>query len=288
MGRLVILAGGISSRMKKPISSEIQLDENLIYDAEQKSKSMIRVGEGEKPFLNYLLINAEKAGYNEIVIVVNEKDNSIVNYYSLKQNLCDFEELEISFAIQPIPEGRVKPMGTADALYHALLVKPQWNGKKFTMCNSDNLYSVTALKLILESPYPNSMIDYDRDGLGFVKERIEKFAITKKDTENFLIDIIEKPSAEEIEDIKTKDGYVGVSMNIFRFDYDMILPLLEITPIDQIRNEKEIPTAVRMMIDKYPNSLFTYRLSEPVPDLSSKIDILNVKEFLQNKFDITT
>lgn len=287
MDRLVILAGGVSSRMKKTIPSEILLDENLINDAEQKSKSMIRVGEGETPFMNYLLKNAESAGYNEVVIVVNEKDNSIVDYYSSRENLSDFAEIKISFAFQPIPQGREKPMGTADALYHALLTKPEWKGKKFTMCNSDNLYSVAALKLLLQSDHANSMIDYDRNGLEFEKERIEKFAVTKKDAENFLIDIIEKPTAEEIEHIRTKDGYVGVSMNIFRFNYDMIYPLLEITPVHNIRHEKEIPSTVRMMIDKYPRSIYTYRLSEPVPDLSSKIDILKVKEFLQNQFNIS-
>lgn len=284
MGRLVILAGGVSSRMKLPADSNIKLDEKLISDAEQKSKSMIRLGEGEKPFLNYLLGNSVSAGYKEIVIVVNEKDNSIIEYYSSEQNLFEFPELQISFAIQPIPEGRTKPMGTADALFHALSAKPDWTGKKFTMCNSDNLYSIEAMKLLRESPYPNAMIDYDRDGLKFDIERIAKFAVTKKDPENYLIDIIEKPEKNEIDSLKAIDGFIGVSMNIFMFSYDMVLPLLRITPINPVRVEKEIPTTVRMMIEQFPKSLFTYRLSEQVPDLSSKSDILSVKEFLQNKF----
>lgn len=286
MGRLVILAGGVSSRMKLPADSNIHLDEKLINDAEQKSKSMIRLGVGEKPFLNYLLRNAFSAGYEEIVIVVNEKDNSIIEYYSTKKNLIEFPELKISFAIQPIPDGRIKPMGTADALFHALSANPGWNGKKFSMCNSDNLYSVKAMKLLRESPSPNAMIDYDRDGLKFDIDRIAKFAVTKKDSENYLIDIIEKPDKNEIDSLKAVDGFVGVSMNIFMFSYDMVLPFLRNTPINPARAEKEIPTTVRMLIEQFPKSVFTYRLCEQVPDLSSKTDIPSVKEFLQNKFEV--
>jgi hypothetical protein len=62
-GKLVILAGGISSRMKrKPVKTET-LDPKLEADADLKSKSMIGVGEGYRPFLDYLLYNAKQAGY---------------------------------------------------------------------------------------------------------------------------------------------------------------------------------------------------------------------------------
>lgn len=283
MPRILILAGGISSRMKKNDSS-VMLDSKLMNDSNEKSKSMIRIGSDDRPFLDYLLINIQNAGYKDVVIVVNERDNSIINYYSDRKNSVCFENLTFDFTIQPIPPGREKPLGTADALYRALLKRTDWRGKKFTMCNSDNLYSVIALKLLLECHHPNSMIDYESKGLGFDDERIGKFAITKKDRNNFLIDIIEKPSAETIEMQKKIDGFVGVSMNIFRFDYDMIFPFLEITPENQSRKEKEIPATVKLMIDKNPHSVFTLRLKENVPDLSSKSDILIVKEFLENKF----
>ena len=69
-GKLVILAGGISSRMRKPLteskgraSSEGILpviNERLIKDADEKSKSMIGVGRNFRPFLNYLLFKHAK------------------------------------------------------------------------------------------------------------------------------------------------------------------------------------------------------------------------------------
>jgi glucose-1-phosphate adenylyltransferase len=283
MGKIVILAGGISSRMKNSFSDFV-IDEKLIADADQKAKSMIRLGESGKPFLDYLLINIQKAGYSEVMIVINEKDNSITEYYAELKNHSCFEKLKISFAIQPIPKDRNKPLGTADALFHALNSKPDWKSNKFTMCNSDNLYSVNALKTLINSPYQNSLIDYNRDGLGFAKERIEKFAVTKKDEENYLTDIIEKPSVDLIEQLKSEDGFIGISMNIFRFSYDMIYPLLNETPLHHERNEMEIPTTVKMMIERYQKSVYAFRANEVVPDLSSKEDIPKVKEYLKNNF----
>jgi glucose-1-phosphate adenylyltransferase len=281
---LVILAGGISSRMKKTESLVNELDAKLLRDADSKSKAMIGIGKNERPFLDYLLFNAYESGYRNIVVVIGEKDDSIKIYYEKKENKEKFSGLKISYAVQPIPEGRVKPLGTADALYHALKLKSDWSGSSFTVCNSDNLYSQNALKLMLESKYKNTMIDYDRDGLNFEKERIEKFSVTKKDNEGFLVDIIEKPTIDEIESARDKNGTIGVSMNIFKLNYDMIFPFLEIVPLNPIRKEKELPAAIKMMIDKFPKSLYAYSVSEEVPDLTSKEDISKVKIFLEKNF----
>lgn len=284
-GRLVILAGGVSSRMKQSIVESNEIDSKLLKDAEQKSKSMIRLGNGERPFLDYLLLNAKLAGYNEIVIVVNEKDNSIKEYYESNKNDSWFYGIEIGYATQIIPDGRTKPLGTADALLQALLKRESWSGKYFTMCNSDNLYSSYSLELMNTSEYLNAMVDYDRDGLGVEKERIEKFAVTKKDDQGFLLDIIEKPSELEVESVKSSKGVIGVSMNIFKFNYDMIRPALENVAMNEIRKEKELPTAVKIMLEKNPKSLYCYPLSEAVPDLTMKSDILKVKTFLQERFN---
>jgi len=283
-GKLVILAGGISSRMKLPDASDGLIDEKLLDDADSKSKTMIRIGDNDRPFLDYLLFNVCKVGYKEIVIVVGEKDSSIKDYYNKLRSENDFKVLEITYAVQPIPGGREKPLGTADALLWGLKSKPEWKGSTFIVCNSDNLYSQRALKLLLNSPYQNAMIDYDRRGLEFEKKRIEKFAVTIKDKEGFLIDIIEKPSNEEIQKVEDADGFIGVSMNIFRLNFDIIFSFLENVPIHPVRKEKELPSAIKMMIDRFPKSLFTYRLNEHVPDLTSKNDILKVKKYIEEEF----
>ena len=282
-GKLVILAGGISSRMKKSQSLNGDVNPQLIKDADLKSKAMIRVGGSKKPFLDYLLYNAYESGYRDVAIVIGEKDDSIKKYYESKENKKLFPELSISYAIQPIPEEREKPLGTADALYHALILKSDWNGNSFTVCNSDNLYSQNVLKLMLETKYKNAMIDYNRDGLNFEKERIEKLSVTKKDDEGFLVDIIEKPTIDEIESARDKNGAIGVSMNIFKLSYDMIFPFLETVPLHPVRKEKELPAAIKMMI-KFPKSLFAYPVNEEVPDLTSKEDIQKVKMYLEEHF----
>lgn len=283
-GRLVILAGGISSRMKKPAEPEVKVDENLAKEADLKAKSMIGVGKDNRPFLDYLLYNARQAGYADILIVIGEKDDSIRTYYGKKDRDNEFFGLRISYAVQKIPAGREKPMGTADALYQGLRSRQDWRGTRVTVCNSDNLYSVKALELMMRHEYRNTMVDYNREALQFERSRIERFAVTLKDDDGYLLDIIEKPSAEQIEAAKGRDGFVGVSMNIFGFQYDLIYPFLEKVPFDPVRNEKEIPTAVKMMIDAHLRSVYTFRLSEHVPDLTSKSDIVPVREYLEKNF----
>ena len=163
-----------------------------------------------------------------------------------------------------------------------------WVNKKFTVCNSDNLYSVGAMKTLLNSSYPNSMIDYDRTALGFETNKIMKFAVIRKDENNYLVDIIEKPSPEEMRKVEDATGRIGVSMNIFRFSYNNILPFLEKTPLHPERHEKDIPEAVRLLIKAKPNSVITYERSEFVPDLTEKNDIADVMEFLKkNKIDLS-
>lgn len=284
--RLVILAGGISSRMKKTtLKSGSRVENILISEAKSKSKSMIGIGENHRPFLDYLLFNALKAGYEDIVIVVGNHDKSIRSYYSKRQSNNRYYGLTISFALQEIPQGRTKPLGTADALLQALKFRKDWQNTKFTVCNSDNLYSQKALRLLIETPYKNAFINYNRSSLKFEKSRIEKFAVIKKNAENFLFDIIEKPSREDIEKVKDSSGKVGVSMNIFRFSYDMIFPFLEKVPINPERNEKELPEAVVMMVKEYPGSCYAVSLEEHVPDLTSCNDIKIVKKYLDEQFE---
>jgi len=283
-GRLVILAGGISSRMKKSVAPQLAEDASLIHDANSKAKSMIGVGEGRRPFLDYLLYNARQAGYADIVIVIGEGDDSVRAYYGEKDRDNDFSGMRISYAVQRIPPGRRKPQGTADALYQGLKSRDDWRRERFTVCNSDNLYSVKALGLMREHRYPGTMIDYDRRGLRFEWSRIERFAVTLKDSEGFLTGIIEKPSEDQIRAATGRDGFVGVSMNIFDLQFDVILPFLERVPLHPERDEKELPAAVSMMAREVPRSMYAYPLSEHVLDLTDKNDILPVKEYLETHF----
>lgn len=280
---LIILAGGMSSRMKKNTTSN-SLSKEEESQANERSKSLISVGNDDRPLLDYLLYNAKKAGYKNIYIVINEKGTLFYELYGQKKSNNEFHGLNISFAIQYIPENRVKPFGTADAVYQAIEQFPELNNEQYTICNSDNLYSENALKLLRETKNQNAFISYDRDALDFSTEKILGFAIMNLDSENYLKTIIEKPSEAVANKHKDMEGKIRVSMNIFKFDGKSIFPYLKNCPVNPDRNEKEIPTVVLNSVKENAKAFLGIPISEHVPDLTSKEDISILKEYLQNHF----
>ncbi len=288
---LVILAGGIASRMKGSIQKRAAgtvraatVEQRLVREAAEKPKGMIGVGTGRRPFLDYLLLSARRAGMQDVVIVVGERDTTIRPYYGSAATKESFGDLKISYAVQAIPIDRQKPLGTADALLQALHMREDWKDRTFVVCNSDNLYSKQAISLLLESPYRNALIDYDRDALKFEQARIERFAVTEKDDEGFLSDIHEKPSPELVQRVSGRSGFVGVSMNIFKLEYNRVFPFLENLPLHPVRREKELPLAVKMMVQRFPKTVATIPLAEHVPDLTSIADVEAVREYLEDEF----
>lgn len=283
-GRLVILAGGVSSRMKKEDAPLPGVDPRLLREAADKSKSMIGVGTGGRPFMDYLLFNAREAGYRDVVIVIGETDRAIRSHYGARDRGNGFHGLSISYAVQPIPAGRVKPPGTADALLHAMLFRPEWVGSTFTVCNSDNLYSREVLVRLLECTAPCALVDYDRDALLFDRARIEQFAVLHKGRDGYITRIMEKPSAGDVDLARDPTGRIGVSMNIFRFSYDLILGPLRDVPFHPLRQEKELPAAVALLLERHPGSVLAIPAAEYVPDMTSREDIARVQEYLAGHF----
>ncbi|MFY9243616.1 MAG: sugar phosphate nucleotidyltransferase [Polaribacter sp.] len=280
---LIILAGGISSRMKKPSTSNLVNDDEN-NQANERSKSLISVGNEGRPLMDYLLYNAKKAGYKNIYIVINEKGNLFKEFYGKEKKNNHFNGLNISFPIQYIPKNRIKPLGTADAVFQAVEQFSELNKQQYTVCNSDNLYSEKSLKLMRETENLNAFISYDRDALEFSLEKIYSFAILNLDSEKNLKSIIEKPSFEEAEEYKDKDGKIRVSMNIFKFDGKIIYPYLKNCPVHRVRNEKEIPTVVLNCVADFPKAFKGIPLSEHVPDLTAKDDIFIIKEYLKKHY----
>jgi NDP-sugar pyrophosphorylase family protein len=264
-------------------SSDAALEKSLREDAEQKPKSLIRVGPSGRPFLDFLLHNVRESGYTDVVIVIGPNDTHTREYYGPDAKENPFAGLRFSFTVQPVPEGRAKPLGTADALERALLARPEWQDGYFTVCNSDNLYSINALRSLGELGNVGGLIDYDRAALEFTSERISRFAVIVKDEEGFLTDIVEKPELEYVKRLEEKAGRIGVSMNIFRLHGSTILPYLRTLPLHPTRHEKELPAAVRAFAQEHPRSMRTIPLSEHVPDLSSKEDIEIMRRYLAER-----
>lgn len=283
-GRVIILAGGVASRMKKAMPEAAGLDERLRAEAQTRAKAMIGVGRRATPFLDYVVYNCRAAGYREVHIVVGAVDESIRNHYTTGPGRERFPDLRFSFVPQPIPPGRTKPLGTADALLHGLRAVPSWSGGSVTVINSDNLYSRRVLELLLADHHTHAMIDYDRAGLRFPPERTSAFAVLRKNGSGYLEDIVEKPAPEEVAAAADASGRVGVSMNIFRFAYDGILSAVDHVPMHPVRQEKELPEAVRMLVRNDPEAVFTIPVSEHVIDLTSQTDIPEVQAHLEREF----
>ena len=131
------------------------------------------------------------------------------------------------------------------------------------------------------------MIDYSRDTLGVASDRVYQFAVIKKNAEGYLQTIIEKPSAEEIALCTNEHGRVGVSMNLFRFFYDRILPALESVPINPVRYEKELPSAVCLMLESYPEEMAVLEFDEAVPDLTNKDDITKIRDLIKRTYPVS-
>ena len=272
---LIILAGGASSRMNASLEQE---------NTSNVSKALIGLNKEGRPILDYLLLNAEKAGYKNVFLVVGEHAEAFKKCYGDKNENNKFKGLNISYAIQYIPENRIKPFGTADALFQALEQYPNLKNEKITVCNSDNLYSVEAFLLLKNSTERNAFIAYDREGLKFTMERISRFALVLLDSDNYLVNIVEKPSDDKINLYKDKFGKFRVSMNIFKLYGKDIYPFLKNCPIHPERNEKELPAAILNMCNAIPKSLKGYLLREHVPDLTSKEDISVLKKYIEDHY----
>ena len=272
---IMILAAGMSSRMKKSDSDE--LNKSKIEEANKKSKSLISFGKEGKPFIYFLLDNIIKAGYKNLILVVG-KDYS--DFEKSINKYQDSDQLNISFAIQKIPMDRVKPFGTADAVSQATIQFPNLKLESYCVCNSDNLYSVNALKLIRENDFENAVLAYDRDYLEFPPERVSSFSIMTMNLEMNLLNFIEKPTKEQVDQNLDENGKIRVSMNIFKFTGEYSSDFIINCPINPLRNEKELPSAIMNMITSSESYMRAIPIAEHVPDLTSKKDIAILEKFI--------
>lgn len=281
--RVLILAGGVASRMKKE-AENLNVDQQLIEQADTLTKGMISVGKAGKSLMDYQLFNAHLAGFDEILLLLHPDDAFTQEYYEEQMSTGSTWGLNIQFSRQYISPDRQKPAGTADAVLQALQQQINWQTGKLIIINSDNLYSCKALELLWDAPSDNALISYDRDSLEFPEERIKAFAVIRSDKNGYLQEIIEKPGDEIIGQLLEQSGRVGVSMNAFVILAEQLIPYLVQTPFHPIRNEKELPTTISKMVADFPNSFFTIPLSENVPDLTSKHDLAIVQDYLQANY----
>ncbi|GAB1309479.1 hypothetical protein KH5_21620 [Urechidicola sp. KH5] len=277
---LVILAGGASSRMKKQLQSSGNLSSEEVAQANTRSKGLISIDGSGRPLMDYLLYHAQKAGYKTIYIITGEDNSLFKSFYGEKNSGNIYNGLTIHFATQFIPKDRVKPFGTADALWQAMEQYPELKTKAFTVCNSDNLYSIEALKLMRTSDSNNALVSYDRDGLKYSADRIARFALMQFNQSNELMGIKEKPTVFEVDSYRDSYGKLRVSMNIFSFYGAEFYEFVRDCEVHPKRNEKELPSAIMAMIRSGKGKVEGVPYFGHVPDLTSKDDIIILKEYV--------
>jgi len=278
---LIILAAGMSSRMKKSQHTALLSSEELTQ-ANQRSKGLITLGSSGRPLLDYILSNAQKAGITEVYIVTGENNTMFKEHYGAKSAKNAYHGLSVNYAIQYIPKDREKPLGTADAVFQTIAQYPQLQTSSFLVCNSDNLYSEKAFGALVTTPALNAMIAYNMSSLQFTQERLRNFAILNLNADDTLVNIVEKPKEQELITYKTAQRDLYVSMNIFKFNGGQFYKYLRDCPLHSERNEKELPVALGHMIADKPDAMRAIKLSEHVPDLTSKSDISSMKNYIKN------
>ena len=275
---LIIMAAGASSRMKSSVSGLV--DEHINEQANSRNKGLIEIGDDAKPLLYYLLRNIQDACYKTVYFVTGRDDSF---FRSTIEKFPNLGHLEFKFATQFIPEGRIKPLGTADAIQQALDQFPELKKTYFSVCNSDNLYSIEAFQNLRSIEENHGLIAYDLNHLNFSKEKIAGFALLVFDADFKLLSIVEKPSLEEFRALEETHGTVYVSMNCFTFNGASFYSFLKECPLHPVRNEKELTNAISNMIALGLEAVRGIPMREHVPDLTTKTDILALEEFLKNR-----
>ncbi len=279
---LIILAGGASSRLKKSLN-DVNLDQNIFDIAKRTHKTLIPLGDDKRPLLYFILQNALIAGVRDVFIITSPENSAFKDFIESEVFKSNFSDINMNFAVQYKPDDREKPLGTSDALMQAMDQHEVLKSKSFVIINGDNLYSVKSLNSLFElDQEQHALISYDRDALNFPHERLTKFALINVNEDNHLVNIIEKPPIEEVDNFRDKLNKIRVSMNIFKFFGPTIYPFIKNCPLHPERKEKEIPEAVRNYIKDFPNSFYALPFYEHIPDLTSAKDILTIIKSIPN------
>lgn len=277
------MAAGVSSRMKKALEqgdSDISIDPKLIEESNNLPKCMLSVGPNGTKFIDYIIWNAVKWGFEEIIVLLNPNDLVTKKYVKKFVEVMKLKVL-VHFAIQFIPLGREKPWGTGDAVLQALNQFPLKMGEMYSISNSDNLCS----REVFRSAYlaqENTIYSYDTASLGInPADRVKFWLVVTNDITKKMTNIVEKPNLDEIIMLELEHT-LSVNINILTLSYsDTIFKLKNLEP-NPIRNEKEVTDIFRLLAIEW--RLKSQIIHESLPDLTSKSDIPKVQKYLAEKY----
>ncbi|MDO4792457.1 MAG: nucleotidyltransferase family protein [Buchananella hordeovulneris] len=254
--KAVILARGLGKRMREQASGA-----PVSAAADAGAKGMIDIG---RPFLDYVISALADAGATDVCLVIGPEHNIFRDYY----DSLETSRVRIHYAVQ------AEPLGTADAVAAA----EEFAGEdSFLVVNSDNYYPPSALKELADVPGAG-LIGFDRAALvaksNIPAERVAAFALVEVDGDSKMVDIVEKPSEEEM--ARLGDS-APASMNAWKFTPAIFAACKVIEK--SVRGEYEITDAVRRAIaDGTPFTVVSAAVG--VLDMSRRTDIEAVRDAL--------
>lgn len=200
----VVMAAGKGVRLR-PITDSVP-------------KVMIEIS--KKPFLEYLLSNLEKAGFEQTHLIVGYKKEVIEKHFGEK-----FGKMKLNYFVQE------KQLGTA----HALSLVEDFVDEKFVVLNGDVLVNTQTLKEI------GLTDEFDITDASILSREVEdtwRYGCLKIQNDK-VIDIVEKPAPGQ-------EPSKSVSMGIYRFD-KLIFSAIRETNLSE-RNEFELVDSLKKLI----------------------------------------
>lgn len=162
-------------------------------------KQIEPMGPNDEFIIDYSVYDAIKAGFNKIVFIIKKE-----NYEIFKETIGKRVEphIKVEYAFQElsnipdgysIPEDRIKPLGTA----HAVWCAKDYINEPFAMINSDDFYGRDAF---IQAYNYLSKIDRDSSDFGMIGYRVAntltengsvKRGVCEVDNNNYLVNIVE-------------------------------------------------------------------------------------------------
>jgi dTDP-glucose pyrophosphorylase len=166
--------------------------------------------QGDK-IIDFSLYDARRAGFEKAVFII-KRENEAIFRECIGDRVSAFMEVEYAFQELTdipegfsVPEGRIKPFGTAHAVYAA---RNAVKGAPFAVINADDYYGVEAFAKLYEflstheddEKYRYAMVGY-RLGNTLTENGSVSRGCCTSDSEGYLTDIVERTKI-----VKTDDG----------------------------------------------------------------------------------
>lgn len=228
-------------------------------------KQLEPVGPNGEIIIDYSIYDAIRNGFNKIVFIIKEENYDIFRE-KIGKKIEDkirveyvFQKLENLPVGYKVPEGRVKPWGTA----HAILCAKDVINEPFVVINADDFYGNDAYHVIskfMEKESTSNKKEYGIVGYDVINTLTENGSVKRGicKIENGYLTSIDEASIEMKDDtieatslvdekVYTVEKSAKVSMNMMSFTPD-IFEYLEKNFIDFLEESKENPLKSEYLI----------------------------------------